>query len=97
MAQTSEIIHPYIEQNADILNGEPVIKETRIGVRHIVEWDQQAYSVDEIAAMYPHITHAQIHDALSYAYDHKIEIDLLIDANKKANVQKDHQGKPWLK
>lgn len=99
MAQTStsEIVHPYIEQNSNILNGEPIIKGTRIGVRHIVEWDHQAYSVDEIVAMYPHTTHAQIYDALSYACDHKAEIDLLIETNKEDQVRQDHEGKAWLK
>jgi len=30
---------------------------------------------DEILTMYPHLTAAQVHDALSYYFDYKAEVD----------------------
>ena len=92
-----EIVHPYIECKSDVLCGEPIIRGTRIGVRHIVEWDRMDYSVDEIVAMYPHLTHAHVHDALSYYFDHKSEIDRLIEENAEASVRQKHSGGPWMK
>ena len=92
-----DIVHPYIERNPDVLDGEPVIRGTRIAVRHIVEWDRMGNRVDEIVANYPHLTHAQVHDALSYAFDHKSEIDRLIAENTEASVRSKYQGRPWMK
>jgi len=42
-----------------------------------VAMDQLAYGWDaeEIHAAHPHLTHAQIHAALSFYYDHKSELD----------------------
>jgi len=99
MAQTDtkEIIHPYIVRNPEILGGEPTIQGTRIGVRHLAEWDRQGYSVDEMVSMYPHLTHAQVHDALSFAFDHKAEIDLLIEENKTSAIKAKFQDRSWLK
>ena len=96
-ATKQTIIHPYIEHNPDILKGEPVIRGTRIGVRHIVEWERQGLTTDEIIAMYPHLTHAQVHDALSYFFDHKSEIDHLIEENTETSIRLKYQGRPWMK
>lgn len=96
-AKLPEITHPHIERNSDILDGEPIIQGTRIGVRHIVEWDRMGHSVDEIIALYPHLSHAQVHDALSYYFDNKGEVDRLIAQNTEASVRKEYQDRPWLK
>ena len=64
---------------------------------HVVEWDRKGNSVDEIIATYPHLTHAQVHDALSYAFDHKSEIDALIEENTEAVVRSKYPDRPWLK
>lgn len=90
------IAYPHIEQNPDILSGEPIIRGTRIGVRHIAEWDRSGYSVDEIIAQYPQLTHAQVQDALSYAFDHKSEIDQLIQANTEDAVRSKYQDSAWM-
>ena len=39
-----------------------------------------AWSADEIARQYPHISLAEIHSALAYYYDHREEIDNEIQA-----------------
>jgi len=83
-----------IERKSGVLGGEPVIWGTRIGVRHIVEWDRMGHNVDEIVAMYPHLTHAQVHDALSYYFDNKSEIDRLIEENTEESVRQNYQDKP---
>jgi hypothetical protein len=50
-----------------------------------------------MVAMYPHIKHAQVYDALSYYYDHKKEIDKTIDENKEGYWKKKTKGENWRK
>lgn len=92
-----EKLHPYITQNLKICGGEPILAGTRISVRLIVEWESMGKSVDEIVAMYPHISHAQVYDALSYYYDHKEEIDRYIKENTESFIREKYKGAPWLK
>ena len=92
-----EKIHPYISRNTKVCGGEPVISGTRISVRLIVEWENAGKSVDEIVAMYPHITHAQVYDALSYYYDHKKEIDIYIKENTEEYIREKYKGALWQK
>ncbi|MGR3319093.1 MAG: DUF433 domain-containing protein [Candidatus Anammoxibacter sp.] len=89
--------HPYIEKRPGVCGGEPVIVRTRIGVSLIVEMERAGNAVDEMVAMHPHITHAQIYDALSYYYDHKEEIDRIIDENKEEIWIEKTKGEDWRK
>ena len=90
-------LHPYIIRDTKICGGEPTIIGTRISVRLIVEWENAGKDVDEIVAMYPHLTHAQVHDALSYYYDNKEEIDRFIQENTEEFVRKKYKSASWLK
>ncbi len=55
--------------------GRPVIAGTRTTVRAIVEVYKQSLSVEDILLAMPYLTPAQVHDALSYYYDHQQEIE----------------------
>lgn len=74
--------HPYIESVKTILNGEPVIKNTRTPVRAIVERWKFGESFEEIARKLPHLRLAQVFDALSYYDDHCEEIEKYIELNR---------------
>lgn len=87
--------HPYIEKKAGVCGGEPVIVGTRMSVSLIVEMERAGHSADEMISLYPHITHAQIYDALSYYYDHKEEIDKIIDENKEIYWIGKTKGEDW--
>ncbi len=78
--------HPRIVCRPDISGGEPIIRRTRISVRHIVERVQAGQSVDDILAALPHLTATQVYDALSYYYDHQPEIDRLIEESQSERV-----------
>lgn len=69
---------------------EPIIQGTRISVRDIVENWKMGFSPEEIPAMYPHITLAQVFEALAYYQDHKEEIEKFIGKNQ---VPEDLSGK----
>ena len=92
-----EKVHSYITKDIKICGGEPIIKGTRISVRLVAEYENAGKNADEIVAMYPHITHAQVHDALSYYYDNKEEIDRFILENSEEYLRTKYKGSPWLK
>jgi len=92
-----EKVHSYITKDIKICGGEPIIKGTRISVRLVAEYENAGKNADEIVAMYPHITHAQVHDALSYYYDNKEDIDRFIEENSEEYMRKKYKGSPWLK
>jgi len=85
--------HPRIVRQLDISGGEPIIRGTRISVRHIVERTQAGQSVDEILAALPHLTAAQVYDALSYYHDHQAEMDRLIEEGRPERVIADQDLK----
>lgn len=74
--------HRYIERKAGILSGEPVIVGTRTPVRAIVELWRMGYTPEEIPVHLPHLTLAQIFDALSYYSDNQAEINHYIELNR---------------
>ena len=74
--------HCYIVIDEQILNGEPIIKGTRTPVRAIVETWRLGVLAEEIPRHLPHVTLAQVFDALSYYSDHQPEIDRHIACNR---------------
>jgi uncharacterized protein (DUF433 family) len=80
MVQTTQ--HRYIVFDSEILNGEPIIKGTRTPVRAIVETWRMGISPEEITRGLPHLTLAQVFDALSYYSDNQTEINHYIELNR---------------
>ena len=70
-----EVIHPYVERRPGVQGGRPVIKGSRFPVSSIVQNYRRGLSVEEILFEFPHLNPAEVHDALSYYYDHRAEID----------------------
>ncbi len=83
MVQATE--HLYIVKDEHILGGEPIIKGTRTSVRAIVETWRMGVSPEEIPQGLPHLTLAQVFDALSYYSDHQDEINAYIERNRIAD------------
>jgi uncharacterized protein (DUF433 family) len=74
--------HCYIVREEKILSGEPIIKGTRTPVRAIVENYRLGMRPEEIPLHLPHLTLAQVFDALSYYSDHQQEINEYIERNR---------------
>lgn len=72
----------YITSDEKILSGEPIIKGSRTPVRAIVEMWRIGSSPEEIVQGLPHLTLAQVFDALSYYSDNQEEINLYIEKNR---------------
>ena len=80
MVQATE--HCYIVTDDQILNGEPIIKGTRTPVRAVVEVWRLGVLAEEIPSRLPHLTSAQVFDALSYYGDHQADINVYIARNR---------------
>lgn len=71
-----QIRHPYITFDRKTRGGEPIISGTGIRVLDIaVRYEVLGMSPDDILIAFPHLNLSQVHDALSYYYEHKFEID----------------------
>lgn len=74
--------HPHIVRSPGVCGGRPIIKGTRISVRHIAQLYKAGDSVEEILQAHPHLTAAAVYDAISYYLDHQSEIEQEIRANR---------------
>jgi uncharacterized protein (DUF433 family) len=76
--------HPYVEINAKISGGSPVVSGTRVRVLDIaIEYEYLNRSPDEIINAHPHLKLEQIHDALSYYYENREALDRKIKEDKE--------------
>jgi len=85
--------HPYVAHDDSILNGEPIITGTRTPVRAIVETWRLGVAPEDITTHLPHLTLAQVFDALSYFADHQDEIARYIERNRVPDELLDRRSK----
>jgi uncharacterized protein (DUF433 family) len=79
---TTATEHRYVVTDDQILGGEPIIQGTRTPVRAIVEVYRLGVAAEEIPNRLPHLTVAQVFDALSYYNDHPQEINAYLERNR---------------
>jgi uncharacterized protein (DUF433 family) len=82
--------HPHIVRVPGVLGGSPVIRGTRISVRHIAVMCKEGDTVEDIVQTYPHLQPSWVHDAISFYLDHRDEIDREIEENQIENVLAKH-------
>jgi uncharacterized protein (DUF433 family) len=82
---TTKSISRYVTRNSEILSGEPIIIGTRTSVRAIVGLWRLGIMPEEIINHLPHLTLAQVFDALSFYLDNQAEINEYIDRNQVPN------------
>lgn len=58
--------HPYVERKKKVCGGRPVIRGTRFPISSVVWNHKLGFTVEEILREFPHLTPAQVYDALSY-------------------------------
>ncbi|MCG2712622.1 MAG: DUF433 domain-containing protein [Candidatus Omnitrophica bacterium] len=76
--------HCYITHDIKIQGGEPIIKGTRFPARSIVFYIiKEGMLPEELVKEFPQLSLAAIYDALSYYYDHKEEIEALLEKQKE--------------
>lgn len=74
--------HRYVVRDPAIVGGEPIIAGTRTPVRAIVELWRGGTPPEQIPDHLPHLTLAQVFDALSYFSDHTDETELALKRNR---------------
>ncbi len=78
-----KITHPYITRDKSVCGGSPIIEGTRMRVLDIaIEYDRLGYSPDHIVDSHPHLSLEQVHDALSYYYENRNDLDQEIELVK---------------
>ncbi len=76
--------HPFVTRNEDVCNGSPIIEGTRTRVIDIaIEYEILGHSPDEIIDHHPHLNLSQVHDALSYYYENRTELDNSLDRDRE--------------
>jgi uncharacterized protein (DUF433 family) len=83
-------------RDSAILDGEPIIKGTRTPVRAIVELWRMGVAPEDISTHLPHLTLAQIFDALSFFADHQAEITDYIERNRVPEELLDSRSRPAI-
>lgn len=96
LTQRSKIDHPYIERKPGVCGGKPVIVGTRIKVTQVaIEYERLGWTADQIIDAHPHLTLAQVHDALSYYYENQaaMDADILADEQFVAELKQQYPSK----
>jgi uncharacterized protein (DUF433 family) len=66
----------HIEKQPEKCGGQACIAGHRVRVADVVAWhEQRGYCPDEIVELFPGITIADVHAALTYYFDHREEIE----------------------
>jgi len=68
-------IHPYVTNKKGVCGGKSIVRGTRIPVWSLVQWYKQGMSIEDIMQEFPQLKPAQVHDAFSYYYDNRKEIE----------------------
>ncbi len=93
--------HPHIVRTEGVCAGDPIIKGTRIPVWAIAGWLKQGYSLQSIGEeIYPRLSLAELHDAVSYYYDHQDDIEAQLKANSPGEEEEEEleeRRKQWAK
>ena len=74
--------HRYVITDDQIHGGEPILEGTRTPVRAVVEVWRLGTQPEEIAMHFPHLSLAQVFDALSYYSDHQDDINAHIERHR---------------
>jgi uncharacterized protein (DUF433 family) len=83
---SAAVDHPYVSRIPGIASGSAVVIGTKFPVRSIVGYVlRQGMAPEELVREFPFLSLAQVHDALSYYYDHQPEIDAELMENTEAH------------
>lgn len=87
-----EIGHFHITMDKSICGGSPIIKGTRVSVANIAVYYLMGLTPEEIERELPHLSLAQVFDALAFYLDHRKIIDQEIERDREDVVSKEFSG-----
>lgn len=89
LSQELEPPHPHVTIEVSRFGRRPVIKGTRVGVASIVAYQRLGFTPEKIVAdLLPHLSLAQVYDALSFYFEHQEAVDRELDSDTE---------KEWMK
>ncbi len=83
-----KVLHPYVTVNKKMGYETAIITGTRTRIVTIAAYYKLGLSPEELAREFPHLSLSQIHDALSYYYEHQEKIDKEIESESEDNMKK---------
>ena len=76
---STPIAHLHVERKPGFRGGKPIIRGTNFPLSAVMVYVlRHGMTPEELVGIFPHLTLAQVYDALSYHYDHREEMDPLI-------------------
>ncbi len=78
---------PYVAEYPGVCGGYPVIRNTRIAVRLVVNFHRDGVSINRMLEMWPHVTSEQIQGALDYYASHPSRVDEDIERHERAYAE----------
>lgn len=81
--------HIHITVKKGVCDGAPIIRGTQTSVANIAGYYRLGLSPEEIQRELPHLTLAQIFDALAFYFDHRQEIDREMEQELEEIVSKE--------
>jgi uncharacterized protein (DUF433 family) len=84
--KTVETGHSHIAMRKGVCGGSPIIKGTRVTVANIAGFYLMGFGPEEIQRELPHLTLAQVYDAIAYFLDHRDEINRHMQADQEETV-----------
>lgn len=82
-----------VVSDRDVLDGDPRLEGTRIGVIHIYRRYEDGERPEEIAADYDGVAVADVHTALAYAFEHPDELRA-IESRARDAVERIRENRP---
>jgi uncharacterized protein (DUF433 family) len=68
-------VHPYVTRKKGVCGGRSTVRGTRIPVWSLIQWYKQGMTIEDVMREFPQLKPAQVHDAFSYYYDNRKEIE----------------------
>jgi len=85
MSRLEKTDHIHITVKKGVCGGAPIVRGTRTSVANIAGYYCLGLSPEEIQRELPHLTLAQVFDALAFYFDHRKEIDLTMEQEIEGN------------
>lgn len=76
--------HPHVECTAELMNGSPCVRGTRVPVRRLWSWHRRGTTIETLLKRYPQLGPAKVLDALAFAYDNVALVEADLDRENKA-------------
>jgi uncharacterized protein (DUF433 family) len=98
MATAAKTVYSHITKDPEVCGGRACIDATRIRVLDIVGLHRRGVKPEDMLHAYgSELTLAQVHAALSYAYDHPDEIDAAIEEDRGVAERIERDRDEYLK